>query len=166
MIHESKPKYIASAMFKDVFLSFISDMEIKKSKIPAELGISYDIFCKIVDFGKIPRPQILVRISDKLNCSVEYLLGRTKDETFEMATDRASFLERLDYFEKKLHVSDYFVARKLHVSANYITNWRKSNYTPSFDNLVILSEVFNTSLDFLLAPTAEEAPYKIDPDWH
>ena len=63
-------------------------------------------------------------------------------------------------------MTDYSVAMKLHVATNYITNWRNNNYTPCFDSLVILSEIFHTSLDYLLGRTDDESPYPLDPEWN
>lgn len=169
MDRESRPKYIYSIKFKDNFNAFVQDLiqdnNYKKSQIPVIIGISYDNFKKISDFGKIPRPNILTRIADKAGYSIEYLLGRTKEDYFEKSDKAASFLERFDLLKNKYKLSDYAVAMKLHIATNYITNWRNKNYTPCIDYLIILSEIFKTSIDFLLGRTDDDTPYKIDPDW-
>ncbi|HIY97400.1 MAG TPA: helix-turn-helix domain-containing protein [Candidatus Borkfalkia excrementigallinarum] len=163
------PKYIVSIKFRDTFVMFVQDYmnenNCKKSKVPAFLGISYDIFIKIYELGKIPRPNILTRIADKAGYSIEYLLGRTKEDYFEKSNKAASFLERFDLLKNKYKLSDYAVAMKLHIATNYITNWRNKNYTPCIDYLIILSEIFKTSIDYLLGRTDDEAPYTIDTDW-
>ncbi len=169
MNRESRPKYIYSIKFKDNFNAFVQDLiqdnNYKKSQIPVIIGISYDNFKKISDFGKIPRPNILTRIADKAGYSIEYLLGRTKEDYFEKSDNATSFLERFDLLKNKYKLSDYAVAMKLHIATNYITNWRNKNYTPCIDYLIILSEIFKTSIDYLLGRTDDEAPYTIDTDW-
>ena len=170
MDRESRPKYIYSVMFKENFNIFVQDLmqenNYKKSQIPAIIGISYDNFKKISDFGKIPRAHILSRIADQADCSVEYLLGRTKEEYFEKAEKIVPFIERFDALKNKEKLSDYAIAMKLHVATNYITNWRNNNYTPCIDYLIILTEIFETSIDYLLGRTDDDTPYKIDPDWN
>lgn len=159
-------KTVASAMFREVFVALADELDCKKSQVPAYLGISYDIFIKIYELGKIPRPQILARIADKFNCSVEFLLGRTKDQSFERSQKNASFTERLTELENRYGKTDYYVSSKLHVSTNYITNWRKKNYTPSFDILLTIADLFSTSLDYLLGRTDDSEPYEIVLDWN
>ena len=162
----STTKTVTSAMFREVFTAFADELDCKKSQVPAYLGISYDIFIKIYELGKIPRPKILARIADKFNCSVEFLLGRTKDASFERSEKNASFIERLTKLERKYGKTDYYVSTKLHITTNYITNWRKKNYTPSFDILLTIADLFGTSLDYLLGRTDDSEPYEIVPDWN
>lgn len=166
MNREGSAKTISSAMFREVFVSLVDELECKKSQVPAYLGINYDIFIKIYELGKIPRPLILARIADKFNCSVEFLLGRTKDTSFEKTSAPATFVERLTALEERFEKKDYYVATKLHVSTNYITNWRKNNYTPSFDTLLTVADLFNTSLDYLLGRTDDYSAYELVSDWN
>lgn len=105
-------------------------------------------------------------MADKLNCSVKYLLGRTEIPSFELNDERPSFIDRLTFLEEKHKITDYYVAKKLHVSTNYITNWRKNNYTPSLDTLIILSEIFKVSLDYLLGRTDDDSPFIANSDWY
>ena len=95
-------------MFREVFTAFADELDCKKSQVPAYLGISYDIFIKIYELGKIPRPKILARIADKFNCSVEFLLGRTKDASFERSEKNASFIEIRQNRLLRLHKTAYY----------------------------------------------------------
>lgn len=94
------------------------------------------------------------------------MLGRTKDQSFERSHKTVSFTERLTELENRYGKTDYYVSSKLHVSTNYITNWRKKNYTPSFDILLTIADLFSTSLDYLLGRTDDSEPYEIVPDWN
>lgn len=154
-----------SLEFQQVFLDLIGDLECKKSKIPKMIGIEYDVFTKIVEYGRIPKPVILVRIADFFGISVEYLLGRTKDTYFEKTKQPSTFQERFEQLREVKKMSYYAIAQKLHIPVTYVTNWEKRNFTPSLDNLILLSEIFEVSLDYLLGRTDDSTPYDdIDED--
>ena len=85
-----------STEFKRIFAELIEDMDCKKSEIPKKLGIDYNIYVKIKEYGAIPRPVILERIADYFDVSVEYLLGRTDDPYFERSAKKHTFRERYD----------------------------------------------------------------------
>ena len=50
--------------------------------------------------------------------------------------------------KNKLRVSD--LAEILHSSENTIFKWQRGECLPSMDNLVVLKEVFNTSMDEII----------------
>lgn len=142
-----------SEEFKQRFSELIADLDCKKSKIPKLLNIDYNIFIKITEFGIVPKPVILVRIADYFNISVEYLLGRTDNSYFEKSEAGETFLTRYQKLKAENNLTDYAVARKLHVATSYTTNWKNKNYIPSIANLTVLSEIFKVSIDYLLGRT-------------
>lgn len=142
-----------SEEFKQRFLELTEDLDCKKSKIPKLLGIDYNVFTKITQFGIIPKPIILMRIADRFNISVEYLLGRTDKTYFVKAENTSTFLERYQTLKIENNMTDYAVAQKLHVATSYTTNWKNKGYIPLISNLTILSEIFNVSIDYLLGRT-------------
>ncbi len=149
-----------SEKFKKRFLELIDDLDCNKSKIPKLLNIDYNVFIKISEFGIIPKPIILMRIADYFDISIEYLLGRTDNEYFEKSETPSTFLERYKTLKSENNMSDYTVAQKLHVTTSYTTNWKNKHYTPSISNLIVLSEIFKVSIDFLLGRTDDHTPYK------
>ncbi len=149
-----------SEEFKKRFLELIDDLDCNKSKIPKLLNIDYNVFIKISEFGIIPKPIILMRIADYFDISIEYLLGRTDNEYFEKSETPSTFLERYKTLKSENNMSDYTVAQKLHVTTSYTTNWKNKHYTPSISNLIVLSEIFKVSIDFLLGRTDDHTPYK------
>lgn len=145
-----------SEEFRQCFMELIEDFDCKKSHIPKLLNIDYNIFTKITEFGIIPKPIILIRIADYFNISVEYLLGRTDTPYFEKAESAKTFLEQYQKLKAEKKVTDYFIAQKLHISTSYTTNWKKKNYIPSVVNLILLSEYFEVSIDYLLGRTDDK----------
>ena len=99
---------------------------------------------------------ILVRIADCFNVSVDYLLGYIDTPDFYRSETRRTFYEVYSQLKEEKNYNDYAIARKLHVSTSYTTNWKKKNFTPSLPNLIILSQTFGVSLDYILGRTDEK----------
>ena len=58
-------------------------MDCNKSQIHKILNIDYNIYLKILEFGVIPKPVILMRIADYFNISIGFLIGNTETVTNE-----------------------------------------------------------------------------------
>lgn len=142
-----------SEEFQKIFLELIEDIDCKKSQLPKIIGIEYDVCTKIIEYGRIPKPIILMRIADFFDISIEYLLGRTDDKYFEKSKESKTFQERYQELKDFHHMKNYGVAKRLHIPTTYTTNWKKYNYIPSLDNLILLAEIFEVSLDYLLGRT-------------
>ena len=149
-----------SELFKQRFIELIDDLDCNKSEIPKLLNINYNIFIKIMEFGIMPKPIILIRIADYFNISVEYLLGRTNNPDFIKATSMSTFIERYQLLKEEKNLSDYAIAQKLHITTSYTTNWKNKKYMPSIINIIELSETFKVSIDYLLGRTDDRTPYK------
>ena len=165
MLEKKKAKYIYSLKFREVFVDLVEDMDCKVSERAKNIGLNYSTYTSIFDFGKIPKPQILIRISDYFKISIENLLGRSTEISYEETAERSNFNERLTILKEKHSLTDYKIAQKLHIETNYITNWRKNNYTPCFDYLITLTDIFKVTLDYLLGISDDGSKYKSPLDW-
>lgn len=148
-------------VFNQLSEDLMEEKNYKKYQLPKEIGITYDLFLKISEYGKIPTPRILMRIADYFNISIEYLLGRTKNTYFDKAKTNSTFQERLKYLREQKHMTEYAVTQKLHVSTSYTTTWKNPKYLPALNYLITLSEIFKVSLDYLLGRTDDAIPYKL-----
>lgn len=148
-----------SLAFRKIFLELIGSMDCTNTEAARMIGIDYRIYKSILQYGKLPRVRILIRIADYFDLPVDYLLGHTQATHIERAAHPTTFWLRYTALKERDGVSDYAVAQKLHISTSYTTAWKKKEYFPSLDNLLILTEVFNTSFDYLLGRTDDDAPY-------
>lgn len=142
-----------SEEFKQRFSELIEDLDCKKSEIPKLLNIDYNVFIKITEFGIIPKPLILMRIADYFDVSVDFLLGKTNSSYFMKTEEQKTFLSRYQELKAEKNLTDYAIAQKLHIATSYTTNWKNKNYIPSINNLIMLSEIFKVSIDYLLGRT-------------
>lgn len=64
-------------MFTDRFIQIIQTKQLTAYKVAKGTGISQGLMNEYKNGVKLPTAQNLVKIADYLNCSIDYLLGRT-----------------------------------------------------------------------------------------
>ena len=127
------------------------DNDCSSSKQFAELvGISESVITKAVTFGIIPSTRSLIKIADKLELSISYLLGMTAENDFVMADRPSSFDVRLKELVEESKTNYGKLASEMHFPRTYIYEWIKEKTLPSIEYLLELSEYFKVSLDYLL----------------
>lgn len=142
-----------STSFQNRINDLIHDMEIKKSKLPAEIGIDYRSLSNALNYGIIPTPRILIRMADYFNVSIKFLLGQSDDETFCKSKSEANFEIRLKSLCSNNKVTYYQVSKDCHFSNSYISRWLNYGYLPSLELLEIISDYFKVSVDYLVGRT-------------
>ena len=63
--------------FLDRLLKLINETKITKNKLLTDLSLSKNSFVDWSNRGTVPNGDVLSKIADYLNISVDYLLGRT-----------------------------------------------------------------------------------------
>ncbi len=139
-----------SIEFQKRIISLISDLGVKKSELPNEIGVDYRSLSNAINYGIIPKPRILIRIADYFNVSIGYLLGQFNQEYFLKSEERSDFKNRFKLLCKDRNLTYYKVSIDCHFDKSYISRWLNKNYLPSLELLEILSEYFNVSIDYLL----------------
>ena len=71
-----------SQQFQNRFIELSDELEDNsKSKRAKAIGISNTTYSNAYNYGIIPKTSSLIRIADRFNVSIDYLLGRTADKT-------------------------------------------------------------------------------------
>ena len=102
-----------------------------------------------------------MRIADYFNISVEYLIANTDDEHFEKSAHPKQFKERLLELQKANNISTvYELSQELHIHRNNIAQWNHLDCIPLINDLMIIADHFDISIDYLLGRTDDRTPYK------
>lgn len=64
-------------MFTQVFVDYLQNHNLTAYKVAKETGISQGLMAEYKRGDKFPEIKNLIKIADYLDCSVDYLLGRT-----------------------------------------------------------------------------------------
>lgn len=151
-----------STNFQNRFVELADELDGKSKTQKAKIiGISNTTYSNAYNYGIIPKTSSLIRIADYFNVSIEYLIGNTENEHFEKSTHPKQFKERLKDMQKAKSISSiYELSQRIHIHRNNISQWYKLNCIPLIDDLIILADFFNVSVDYLLGRTDDNTPYK------
>jgi transcriptional regulator with XRE-family HTH domain len=151
-----------SKAFQDRFTELVSDLEIKtKTEIASTINITYATFSKIYNYGIFPTVPILIRIADFFNVSIDYLIGNTDNDTFIKAERTKTFQERLYELRIESNIPTiYKLAELIHIHRNNIAQWNNHNSIPLIDDVELIADYFNVSIDYLLGRTDDRTLYK------
>ncbi len=141
--------------FQQRFIELVDELDLnKRTDIAKSLGITYATFIKIYNYGILPSVPILIRIADYFNISIEYLLGNTDNIRFDKAPSRSTFQARLNNLIKEKRISTiYELSQISHIHRNNIAQWIKKDYIPTIDDLLILTNIFDVTIDYILGRT-------------
>lgn len=145
-----------SNAFQKRFNDLVSEKELPKTKIAKDMGVDYRTFSNAINYGILPKPLVLARISDYFHISIAYLLGQTDDDTFYPAENPSTFHERFELLKKEKNVTHYKIAKDCHFDKSCISKWFTLNQTPSLELLEILADYFGVSLDYLIGRSEDK----------
>lgn len=150
-----------SKEFQNRFIELSEELDTKKKTDTAKkIGITYATFSNAYNYGILPTVPILIRIADYFNISVEYLIANTDSEYFCKSLSPKTFSERLEEQRQKKNIDTvYELSQRIHIHRNNIANWLKNDYIPELDDLTLLANFFDVSIDYMLGRTDDDTPY-------
>ncbi len=151
-----------SLTFKERFIELADELDVsshtEKSKV---IGISNTTYFNIYNYGVIPTTTSLMRIADYFNISIDYLIGNTDIDSFVKSNEPISFWERLNSLRTESNIPTiYKLADSIHIHRNNIAQWKKQSSIPLIDDVELIADYFNVSIDYLLGRTDDRTPYK------
>ncbi len=151
-----------SLTFKERFIELADELDVsshtEKSKV---IGISNTTYFNIYNYGVIPTTTSLMRIADYFNISIDYLIGNTDIDSFIKSNEPISFWERLNSLRTESNIPTiYKLADSIHIHRNNIAQWKKQSSIPLIDDVELIADYFNVSIDYLLGRTDDRTPYK------
>ncbi|MDE6189963.1 MAG: helix-turn-helix domain-containing protein [Clostridia bacterium] len=139
-----------SKKFSERIKDSMEENDCETNKQFAELvGVSYPIITKAVDFGIIPTTKTLIKIADKLDLSLAYLLGMTDEKDFIGALQPSNFSTRIQSLAKERNETLGGIASKMPFSRTYFYMWIKKDTLPLIEYAIAIAEYFKVSLDYL-----------------
>lgn len=97
-----------------------------------------------------PYLDTLIKLADYLQCSVDYLLGRSDDCFHRTYKPCPPFSQRLEELRKKYHYTSKYIYSREGISKSSYYGWRRGDNLPTLENLVALAKIFDCSIDELI----------------
>ena len=117
------------------------------------IGVSAPVISKAVNYGIIPSLRSLIKIADKFDYSLKFLLGIEDKNEFIPSTAPTTFYDRLAALTKENNLKFAQLASKASFPRTYIYEWNKEGTLPSIDYLFEIADYFKVSPDYLLGRT-------------
>lgn len=146
-------------MKEDIFLFAERLNELMQEQSLSNFSLSKKLYCQddvISNWRKgkyYPNLKNLISLSSYFNCSVDFILGLTDEEFYKIEEENTTFAERYKECRDKANLTDYKVAKKCGFQQSTISQWLLNGRMPETENLVLLSKLFDCSVEFLLGRT-------------
>lgn len=115
--------------------------------VAIQLNLPRETYRSYETGSRQPNPEMLMKMADYFDCSVDYLLGR-KEKTM-----------RLREIRKSKHLTMKELATFLNVSEGAISQYENGKRCPDYTMLIKIADYFDVSLDYLLGRTDEKNRY-------
>lgn len=135
---------------KENLLYICKDRELDFKDLSKKTGINLQTIYKFCERGVNPTLDIVVKLCNCLDCSIDYLLGLTNNDVKDGIYKPENFIKNYEMLLKERNLSNYKICKDTNIGRNRIYDWKKGKF-PYVSTLITLSEYFNVSIDFLLA---------------
>lgn len=143
-----------SEQFSERLVLIKDDNDCTTNKQFAELvGVSEPVIAKAINFNIVPTLRMLIRIADKLELSLNYLLGIDEVNNFICSAKPSDFYKRLIELAEENKINFAQIATKNGFPRTYIYEWMSNGTLPAIDYLLSMAKFFNVSPDYLLGRT-------------
>ena len=148
-----------SEKFQFRIKQIIEDQDCDKKDFPKFVGVSKDVIIRATKYGIVPSLKSLIKIADKINVSLNYLLGETDTNEFYLSENCTTFHIRLKELAEEKGEKFSTISNKMPFAYNSIYEWNRTGCLPSLEYIKALAKYFNVSIDYLLGRTDDRTTY-------
>ena len=152
----SKDTKRISLQFKNRLIDLFDDADVDIVTFCKNSNTSQTPIRNALTFGIVPSVLILIKIANYFNVSFDYLICDKDENDFIEAVTPCTFYERYDFLRKAKNVKHSQIANVMPFGRNVISEWKRNNTIPTIDNLKLLANYFDVSIDYLLGRTDYE----------
>ncbi|MDE7071349.1 MAG: hypothetical protein K2O86_05195 [Clostridia bacterium] len=147
-------QYKTSSVYSRRIKHLIYENECQSNVEFAKLvGVGAIVISNAVNYGIIPSTRTLIKIANKFDLSLKYLLGIDNKNDFIPSANPSNFSTRIAELTKENNSNFGKVASQTSFTRMYIYQWNKKSTLPSLDYLFELADFFKVSPDYLLGRT-------------
>ena len=150
---DTENKLRISEDFRNRLIELLQEDGGKKKDIAKKMKVDFRSLSNAYNFGIIPKPSTLMKMADYFNVSIDYLLGKSDNDTFYKSDNPVDFYTRYSLLRDERNLKDGQIATELHFDRTLCYKWKSKNHIPTLEILDLLCDYFNISLDYLLGRT-------------
>ena len=142
-----------SPLFQSRLKFILEELGMSQIEFATYVGVSPAVIGRGVKYGILPSTRVLIRMADKLNYPLLYLMGECDSIDFYKLEPPSSYHIRIKELLKEKNVNYGQVAQKMDFSKDYFYEWDRSKTLPSIYFLKQIAKYFKVSLDYLTGRT-------------
>lgn len=141
--------------FTENLKDFMFDGKLTPKLLASEIKVDRSVIYKYLRKEILPTVPNLISITNYFKCSADYILGLSSVNSKVINKNPVKLSERLKEILHKREMSRYKLLNELRgknikIARQSIDDWYNDKRYPSIDNLIMLAENFDCSVDYLL----------------
>ena len=90
----------------------------------------------------------LIKVADYFECLIEYLIGRSEDDTKIIPKPYPDFVEQVRKIMREQNISTYKFEKISKFKYSYLVAWKQ--HEPTLQTLIDLADILGCSIDYLI----------------
>ena len=136
--------------FAERLTELLFERELTVPEFAKELGCVRSTINFYLKAQKMPSLHMLVRMSDYFQCTTDFLLGLTDENSVKRFTPLPPFSTRFPMLCKQFGYTKYRLQKLTGIPESSLYNWQRGDNIPAIDRLVQIAEIFGCSVDYLI----------------
>ena len=137
-------------VFAESLNELMIESDLKANRVAEKLHIDKSTISRYLSAQKAPTVDNAVKLANCFNCTLDFLLGLTDENSQKNFLSCPPFSERLAFLLKEKGKTKYALKKQTKISQSLLYYWLHDIYSPSIDNIIKLAEFFDCSLDYVL----------------
>lgn len=147
-IHKKVENFLSD--FGENLSDMLEESNISPYMLANSIGVDRSEIYKYLRKENMPSLHKLILIADRLNCSIDYLLGLGEENPDIIYKPALPFSECFKKMLDKCGKSRYRFYNETHFAKQSIDDWYHGKRAPTVENTVEIAKYFNCGIDCLL----------------
>lgn len=136
--------------FSERLSELMNDKEINAPELAEKIGCGRNTINRYLEGVFAPSLNMLIKIADHFNCTLDFLLAVDDENRADKFAAAPPFAERFAYMFERFNKRKSELRDLTGIPESAIYNWLRGDTTPSADNIVLISEFFGCTIDYLV----------------
>jgi transcriptional regulator with XRE-family HTH domain len=138
------------SIFAERLNELMFDKKIAPEALSKVLGVDLSLIYKYLRKEFTPSTPNAIRIANYFNCSLDYLVGLSEDISLSFNVECNPFAICFQELLKKHNCTRYRLKKNTVLAKQSVDDWYNGVRVPTIDNLIVLAEYFNCSIDCII----------------
>jgi len=136
--------------FAETISELLEDNKITVEQLAQNTGIDLSEIYRYLRKEYLPTLANIIKIADKYNYSIDYILGLTAVSGSLPFKQTPPFAQRFKQLLEERGFTRYRLSKESGIAINRLDDWYNGKFTPSLDKAISLAKFFDCSVDYLL----------------